>query len=268
MGITWIWFFLRKLTANRSLLKNLVIRDLKQRYVGSVGGFIWSFVHPIVLLVCYTFVFSVVLQLRLDPRVGTESFPLYLFCGILPWFMFQDTVVRSCGAITDNAALITKTVIPAEILPIAITLSNLVHHLIGLTILMVALMVFHSIHLSILWVLLYLPILIVLAQGLAWLVSSLNVFFRDTTQVLNVLMVFWFWFTPVFYPAEMVPDSFRLFIAVNPMAVLVSGYRNAFLRLSQPDLEHLLILLGWTLVAFFLGALFFRQSKPAFADVL
>ena len=117
MRITWIWFFLRNLNTNRNLLKNLIIRDLKQRYVGSVGGFIWSFVHPVILLVCYTFVFSVVLRLRLDPRVGTENFPLYLFCGILPWFMFQDTVIRSCGAITDNAALITKTVIPAEILP-------------------------------------------------------------------------------------------------------------------------------------------------------
>ncbi|MEE2839535.1 MAG: ABC transporter permease [Acidobacteriota bacterium] len=268
MRITWIWFFLRNLTTNRNLLKNLIIRDLKQRYVGSVGGFIWSFVHPVILLVCYTFVFSVVLRLRLDPRVGTENFPLYLFCGILPWFMFQDTVIRSCGAITDNAALITKTVIPAEILPIAITLSNLVHHLIGLTILMVALLLFHSIHLSVLWVLLYLPILIILAQGLGWLVSSLNVFFRDTTQVLNVLMVFWFWFTPVFYPAEMVPDSFRLLIAVNPMATLVSGYRTAFLQLSQPGPEQLLVLGGWTLAAFLVGALLFRRSKPAFADVL
>ena len=268
MGITWMWFFLLKLTSNRNLLKNLIIRDLKQRYVGSVGGFIWSFVHPLVLLVCYTFVFSVILRLKLDPEVGTDSFPLYLFCGILPWLMFQDTVVRSCGAITDNAALITKTVIPAEILPIAITLSNLVHHLIGLAILLVALAIFHVIQLSVLWVLLYLPILVVLAQGLGWLVSSLNVFFRDTTQVLNVLMVFWFWFTPVFYPVQMVPDSFQLLIAMNPMAALISGYRNAFLQLSQPNLEHLLILLGWTLIAFFIGALFFRQSKPAFADVL
>ncbi len=268
MGITWIWFFLRKLTANRNLLKNLIIRDLKQRYVGSVGGFIWSFVHPIVLLVCYTFVFSVVLRLRLDPEIGTESFAMFLFCGILPWLMFQDTVVRSCGAITDNAALITKTVIPAEVLPIAITLSNLVHHLIGLAIVVTALCLFHGIHPSAFWVLFYLPILIMLAQGLGWLVSSLNVFFRDTSQVINVLMIFWFWFTPVFYSADMIPDSFRLIAAVNPMATVVTGYRNALLQHSQPNVEHILILLVWTFVAFLMGALFFRQSKPAFADVL
>lgn len=268
MGITWLWIFLRKLTANRNLLKNLIIRDLKQRYVGSVGGFIWSFVHPLVLLVCYTFVFSVILRLRLDPRVGTESFAMFLFCGILPWLMFQDTVVRSCGAITDNASLITKTVIPAEVLPIAITLSNLVHHLIGLAIMVAALGFFHGIHWSAFWVLLYLPILIMLAQGLGWLVASLNVFFRDTSQVINVLMIFWFWFTPVFYSADMIPDSFRLIVAVNPMATVVTGYRNALLQHSRPDGEHILILLVWTLVAFLIGALFFRKSKPAFADVL
>lgn len=268
MGITWIWIFLRKLTANRNLLKNLIIRDLKQRYVGSVGGFIWSFVHPLVLLVCYTFVFSVVLQLRLDPEIGTESFAMFLFCGILPWLMFQDTVVRSCGAITDNAALVTKTVIPAEVLPIAITLSNLVHHLIGLAIVVVALWLFHGIHWSAFWVLLYLPVLIMLAQGLGWLVSSLNVFFRDTSQVINVLMIFWFWFTPVFYSADMIPDSFQSIVAVNPMATVITGYRNALLQHSQPNVEHILILLGWTLVAFLMGALFFRQSKPTFADVL
>ena len=268
MGITGLWFFLRKLTANRNLLKNLVIRDLKQRYVGSVGGFIWSFVHPVVLLVCYTFVFSVILRMRLDPKAGTDNFALYLFCGILPWLMFQDTLVRSCGVITENASLITKTVIPAEILPIAITISNLVHHLIGLAILVAALSLFHTIHLSVFWVFLYLPILIILAQGLGWLVSSLNVFFKDTTQVLNVLMIFWFWFTPIFYPVDMIPDSFRLMVAVNPMATLVTGYRNAFLQLSQPSLEHILILLAWTSAALLVGAFFFRQSKPAFADVL
>ncbi|MEE8350483.1 MAG: ABC transporter permease [Acidobacteriota bacterium] len=268
MGITWTWFFLRKLIASRNLLKNLVIRDLRQRYVGSVGGFIWSFVHPIVLLVCYTFVFSIVLRMRLDPETGTDSFAMFLFCGILPWLMFQDTLVRSCGAITDNATLITKTVIPAEILPIAITLSNLVHHLIGLVIVVVALWLFHGIHWSAFWVFLYLPILVLLAQGLGWLVAGLNVFFRDTSQVINVLMIFWFWFTPVFYSSEMIPESFRSIVAVNPMATVVTGYRNALLQIPQPNLEHILILLVLTLVVFLIGALFFRRVQPTFADLL
>ena len=260
--------FLGSLAGNRNLLRHLVIRDLKHRYVGSVGGFIWSFIHPAVLLICYTFIFQIILRLRLDPELGGDSFPIYLFCGILPWLMLQDTLTRSCGVITDNANLVTKTVMPAEMLSIAVTLSNVIHHVIGVSILLVVLLFSGSIHLSAFWVLLYLPILIILSQGLAWLVSGLNVFFRDTAQVLNVVMILWFWFTPIFYSLEMVPESFQPVVALNPMATLVTGYRNAFLQLSQPNLQQILILLAWTVAASVIGGLFFRKAKPAFADVL
>ena len=268
MTLRNLWFFLIQLKANRNLLRNLVVRDLKHRYVGSVGGFFWSVIHPIVLLVCYYFVLTVVMGVRLGEEYATQNFALFLFCGILPWLMFQETVLRNCTAVTDNASLITKTIIPSEILPMSIMISNLIHHMIGLVILIGALLLFHTVELSVLWVFAYMPILILLAQGLGWLVSSLNVFFRDTSQVLTVVMIFWFWFTPIFYPPEYLPEKFQLIMAVNPMATVVSGYRNAFLQMESPGLEHILILLGWTGVTFLVGALFFRRSKVAFADVL
>ena len=262
-------FFLRRLTANRNLLRNLVLRDLKHRYVGSVGGFVWSIVHPIVLLISYYFVFTVIFGMRFDPeQIGTDNFAIYVFSGFLPWLMFSDTVMRSCTSMTDNANLITKTVLPSEILPIAITIANLVHHLIGLVILLGVLAMFETVTLNVVWVVIYLPVLIVFAQGLGWLVSSLNVFFRDTSQVLNVLMIFWFWFTPILYSPELVPERFRLIVALNPMATVVVGYRSAFLNLSPPVAEHMIILAAWTTATFLLGALFFRRSKTAFADVL
>ena len=264
-----VWFFLARLKASRSLLKNLVVRDLKHRYVGSVGGFFWSVVYPLALLVVYYFVFAMVFRFRLVvAEYGTDNFALYTFCGILPWLMFQDTVLRNCTAITENANLVSKTVIPSEVLPIAIMISNLIHHIIGLTILMGALLVFHRIEISNLWVLAYLPVLVILAQGLGWLVSSLNVFFRDTSQVLNVLMIFWMWLTPIFYPIGLVPEPYRSFYALNPMATLLTGYRNAFLQLAPPSVGHVVILLAWAAIFFLAGALFFRQSKTAFADVL
>jgi lipopolysaccharide transport system permease protein len=268
MTLRNLWYFLIQLKANRNLLRNLVLRDLKHRYVGSVGGFFWSVIHPIVLLVCYYFVLTVVMGVRLGEEYATQNFALFLFCGILPWLMFQETVLRNCTAVTDNASLITKTIIPSEILPMSIMISNLIHHMIGLVILIGALLLFHSVELSVLWVFAYMPILILLAQGLGWLVSSLNVFFRDTSQVLTVMMIFWFWFTPIFYPPELVPEGFRLIMALNPMATVVSGYRNAFLQMPPPGVENILILLGWTGVIFLVGALFFRRSKAAFADVL
>src|SRR5438552_17864963 len=167
---------LRKLIANRNLLKNLVIRDLKHRYVGSIGGFLWSVIHPLVSFISYTFVFTVITPIRLGPEAGTDSFAIFFFCGFLPWFLFSDTIMRNCSAILDNAPLITKTIIPAEILPISITVSNLVHHLIGLGILLVVLANFYTVHISAIWIVMYMMMLLLFAQGLGWIVAGLHVF--------------------------------------------------------------------------------------------
>src|SRR5438477_2834254 len=125
----------RKLLANRSLLKNLVIRDLKYRYVGSIAGFLWSVIHPLVSFVSYTFVFTVIFPTRLGPESGTDSFAIFFFCGFLPWFLFSDTVMRNCLAISDNAQLITKTIIPSVILSFSIKVLIFVIERIGLILL-------------------------------------------------------------------------------------------------------------------------------------
>ena len=133
--------FVSKVVRHRGLIRSMVERDLKSRYVGSVMGIFWSVIHPLVLLVCYTFVFSVIFQLQLQhplaPKLGVGSFAVYLFCGILPWMMFQETLTRSSNVLVDNANLITKTLFPSEILPVAVLMANLVNHLIGVAIFLV-----------------------------------------------------------------------------------------------------------------------------------
>src|SRR5690242_20260205 len=181
---------IKKLNANRNLLKNLIARDLKHRYVGSTGGFLWSVIHPVVLLISYTFIFTM-LGVTV-PGAGTVHFSVFLLCGLLPWMLFSDTVVRNCSAISDNAPLITKTIIPAEILPIAITISNLVHHFIGLGIVLVVLAGFYSVHISVMWIVLYMMMLLMFAQGLGWIMAGLHVFIRDTVQALQIAMLLWF----------------------------------------------------------------------------
>ncbi len=259
---------LTRLAAHRNLLKNLVLRDLRHRYAGSVGGFCWAVIHPLALLVSYTFVFKIVFKARLGPESGSDSFTLFLFCGILPWLLFSDTVLRSCASITENTQLITKTVIPAEILPMAITLSNLVQHAIGLALLLIVMAVFFKVHLSVLFILLYMPMLLMLAQGLGWIVAGLQVFLRDTAQVLQILMQLWFFFTPIFWAMESVDARNRALLQWNPMAVLITGYRNSLLNLSQPRPDQILIVFILSSGVFLLGAILFRQAKPAFPDVL
>ena len=256
-----------KLIENRNLLKNLVLHDLKHRYVGSVGGFMWSVVQPVVQLLTFWFAFTVVFQGKPGTDTSNVSIPLFLFCGILPWFLFTDTVVRNCNVITDNKTLITKTVLPAEILPIAITLSNLVNHAIGLGVLLVVLAIFGTIPLSVFGILLYLPMLVLFAQGLGWIVAGLQVFVRDTIQVLQIVLSVWFWLTPIMYS----PHQLRQFehaAMFSPMAIIVIGYRNSLLGLSQPSVAQVLIAAAISTAVFVGGALIFRQTKPAFADVL
>src|SRR5712691_7735006 len=240
----------RKLVANRNLLKNLVVRDLKHRYVGSIGGFLWSVIHPLVSLLSYTFVFTVIFPTKLGPESGTDSFAIFFFCGFLPWLLFSDTIMRNCSVISDNAPLITKTIIPPEILPISITVSSFVHHMIGLAILLLVLFAFYSVHLSALWIVLYIAMILMLAQGLGWIVAGLHVFLRDTIQALQILMFLWFWFTPVLYPVERLDriPKLRFLAGLNPMAVIVTGYRNSLLNLAQPGAFQIGVVLAVSLI--------------------
>jgi homopolymeric O-antigen transport system permease protein len=258
----------RKLAANRNLLKNLILRDLKHRYVGSIGGFLWSVIHPVVLLVSYTFIFGVIFRPDMGPEFGTNSFAIFVLCGLLPWILFSDTIVRNCSVISDNAPLITKTIIPAEILPISITISNLIHHLIGLAILLGVMAVLYGVQFSALWIFLYMFMLLLLAQGLGWIVAGIHVFLRDTIQALQIVLLLWFYFTPILYTIERVPKNFRSLALLNPMALIVTGYRSSLLHLAQPGALQIAIVLGASIGVFILGALFFRQAKPAFPDVL
>jgi len=257
-----------KVTRNRNLLKNLILRDLKRRYVGSFGGLLWSIVHPLALLVSYTFVFSVVFGQRLNSTDGTDSVPIFIFCGILPWTLFQGTVIRCCGVIVEHTSLITKTVMPAEILPISIMLSELVHHAIGVFLLLVVLLFFYTVPASAFAILVYLPILLLFTQGLGWIVAGLQVFLRDTIQALQIVMFLWWCFTPVFYSLERLPQNYRYAVALNPLSIIVTGYRNSLLGLPQPDPLLTAAATAVSLAVFTIGALMFRQAKPAFADVL
>lgn len=261
--------FLRKMALQRHLIKNFVVRDLQGRYVGSVMGIFWSLVHPAVLLISYTFVFSIVLNVRPWPETGTSSFAVYLICGLLPWLFFQDAVSRACTVIVDHARILRKTIFPTEILPIVVLLSSLFNHAIGFGILfLVLLTVMHTISWLVLLLPLYLFVLMLFTLGLGWLLASLQVFVRDTAQILSVALTFWFWLTPIFYNEKLIPSAFQTVIRLNPLAHVVVAYRDCLLRQQMPDLRAL----GWlTLVALLmlgLGGWVFRTTKREFADVL
>lgn len=261
--------FLANLIERRGLLFQLVRRDFEQRFVGSVAGWIWGLIHPLVLLLSWTFVFSYCLGFRLGPREVTQNYPLFLFAGMLPWLLFQDTVQRSAASLLDHANLITKTIFPAEVVPVSVFLSSLVSHALALALAVAAVALWENRFSA---MLIFLPVYMfligLLAIGVGWIAASLQVYLRDTAQVLAVVLTFWFWLTPIFITEEQFPEGVRFLIAGNPIAYLVRGYREAILSSRLPSVHDLAVVAACAAGVFVLGGLFFRHMKRGFADVL
>ncbi len=252
-----------------ALIKNFVKRDLQARYKGSAIGLFWSVVHPLVMLVLYTYIFSSILRVQVGAAEGTGSFAIYLFCGLLPWNAFAEAVNRSTGVILEHANLIKRTIFPSQVLPIYPVVSGIVNQLIGLAILLVALLATAH-HLSSL--LLVLPAILLLqfafTVGLAWIVAGITVFVRDLGQIVGMLMTIWVFLTPIFYPPTLIPERLRFLLAANPMYALVESYRCLILKGQLPSLQSLAVLAFVALPTFLLGYWMFMRMQGAFADVI
>jgi homopolymeric O-antigen transport system permease protein len=249
------------------LLRELVKRDFQGRYAGSLLGLVWSFVQPLWMLLLFTFVFSTVMRIPLaGSRAG--SFPIFLFCGLLPWAAIQEGVLRASTAITDNASLVKKLRFPAEILVLAVVLAALLHEAIAAALFLGVLAVRGDLTWSGLpLLLLAVPLQIALTLGLGLLLGALHVFFRDTAQILGMAFTGWFYLTPIVYPAALVPARFRSWLDLNPLTPLVEMYRQAFLGGGETAIvpgTGVLALAAAVLLS--AGFWAFRSLKPAFVD--
>jgi lipopolysaccharide transport system permease protein len=262
-------FFLHNLVEKRSLIAQLVRRDFEQRFVGSAAGWAWGLIHPLAQLLAWTFLFVFIMHQQLPAGEVTNNYPLFLFAGMLPWFLFSDTVQRSASSILDQANLITKTVFPAEIMPVSVFLSSLVSHLLALALLVALAGIFlNQISIFIVLLPLYMLATGLFAIGIGWIAASLHVFLRDTAQVLNVILTFWFFATPIMVVESQYPPWARTMLAANPLTYLARGYRDLLLSSRLPSIRDLLIASAYGAAAFVLGGLFFRHVKKGFADVL
>jgi lipopolysaccharide transport system permease protein len=261
--------FLKNLVERRTLVAQLVRRDFQARYVGSAAGWLWGAVHPLVLLASYYFVFQVCLKMKLPDGEVTNSYLMYLFSGFLPWLLFQETVMRSAGSLIDHSNLITKTVFPAEVVAVSIFLSSLIHHMIALVLVIAVAAIFlKAVTFKILLLPIYMFFIGLLAVGVGWFVSSLHVYLRDTAQVLSVVMTLWFWITPIMILQNQIPEPFQILVKLNPMSLVVHGYRYRLLSPLWPSWTELAVLAAYSCTVFVLGGLFFRHLKRGFADVL
>ncbi len=263
--------FLTKLFLQHRLIVSFIRRDLGTRYLGSTLGVLWAVIHPLVLLISYTFIFAILFRPGLAGDRYSEHFVLYLFAGLLPWLYFQDTVQRSATTLIEHSNLIRRTVFPSEILPVVIAGSNIVTHLIGLGLLVVVLFFFHGLSWHLLLIPFFLFLLVVWTLGLAWLMAALTVFLRDTSQFLIVVLILWFWFTPIFYRIEHVEQrlpGLASVLRLNPMTYLVRSYQDLLIGHHLPELWIPLALTGFAVASLVGGGIVFRLLKREFVDVL
>lgn len=253
---------LGELLRYRELIKNLVARDLKARYKNSFLGFAWSLVNPLMMMSVFTLVFSVLM------RNNIPNFPVFVLIGLLPWNLTVGSVMGSMNSIVGNGHLIKKVYFPREILPISMVFSNVVNFLLATIILALMLLLFRV---TLSPLVLYFPIIllihIIFLLGLALFFSSINVFFRDTEIIMDVVVLAWFFLTPVFYNIEDLTSSFsRMMYIVNPMASIISTYRVVLLYNSPPAWDFLARTLATALVVFAVGLWFFMRQAPAFGE--
>lgn len=248
----------------RELLWNLVARDLKARYKVSVLGFFWSLLRPLLTLAVLAVVFSMLFQLKLarEDEVYAVRYAVFLFAAYFPWFYFHSAVTDSTHALVTNAPLLRKVAFPRELLPLAAILANLINFLLGMLILLPLLFLLSSARPTALLAL-FVPLLLLqtlLIIGLGLLTALANVFYRDVGHVTEVVLMAWFYLTPVFYPLKWVrpmlveawPPLYALFLA-NPMTLIVSAWREVLLgseRVGEPALSTGMLLggLGYVLV--------------------
>lgn len=262
----------------RGLIQSLVSRELKARYRGTVLGFLWSFINPLLLMVIYTIVFGFIIGPR-DPAFNNNPilYALFLFCGVLPWTWFSSSSLEAANVLMIQGNLIKKVLFPAEVLPIVVVTSNFIHFLFGLPILFVAkavisIFVPNSPGFSIYLVFLPYVILVqyVFTLGLALFLSALTVHFRDIKDILANLLTFWFFASPIIYPMTFEPIKksviLRTFLNLNPMTHIMMGYQNTIYFGEMIRWKRLSVTLLVAIIIFIIGYHVFDKLRDSFPE--
>jgi lipopolysaccharide transport system permease protein len=255
---------------HRSLIRTSIKREVLGRYRGSVFGILWSFFNPMLMLIVYTFVFSVVFKARWNTGGDSKTeFALVLFAGLLIFNLFAECVSRAPSLILGNINYVKKVVFPLEILPWVTLGAALFHCMVGLSVWLLAYLILFGIpHITVLYFpLILLPLLLFLI-GASWILASLGVYLRDVGQFIGILVTVTLFLSPIFYPASSLPETYRRLLYLNPLTTIIEQSRNVLYWGKHPDFLHLggslliMSLFAW------LGFAWFQKTRKGFADVL
>jgi lipopolysaccharide transport system permease protein len=246
----------------REAVRNLVARDLKVRYSNSALGIVWTLFGPLLMTLVYSLVFTF-----FRPG-GISNYPVFILSGLLPWTFFTSTIAGATASISGNGHLINRVYFPREVLPVANLLSNAVNFGVALLLLFGFILVYRvPVGLTLLWLPVIVAIQVVLMLGLGLLLGSINVYLRDTQQLVDVGLLAWFFLTPIIYTIDALSPNLQLALQLlNPVASLVGAYRHILFSGDAPNLLLLGVTALQAALLFIIGALVFRRLSPSFAE--
>lgn len=246
------------------LLYQLTLREIKGRYKQSIIGYFWILLSPLLQLLVYSFVFSVIFRFPLN----NIPYPVFLLAGLLPWIYFQTSISAATLSLIDNSNLIKKVNFPHETLPYSIITSKAIDFFFASLLFLVFMLLWNiTIQTSMIFLLPLFIVQVILMTGLSLLVSTFNLFYRDIQYLVSLLLMLWMYLTPIVYPLSLVPDNYVQIYKLNPMVGIIEGYRSAIFNLEF-DLGTIYLSAIFSILLFFLGYWIFKRSEKVFADIV
>ena len=248
----------------RQMIFGLVKKDLRGRYKGSVLGFLWTFINPLLQLAVYTFVFQVVLKMEI------EKYYLFLFVALIPWLFFSTSVVGGATCVIAQKGMVTKIYFPREVLPISHVTSAFMNMLYTFVV-VIAVVIISGVAINPV-AMLCLPVIMIVeflfALGIAMIVSAVTVYFRDMEYIVTIFVMAWQFMSPIMYDVGRVPESIRGIFMLNPMTPIIIAYRDVLYYSKVPELNTLLLAVAMGLMFLVVGFLVFGKLKKRFAEEL
>lgn len=255
----------RELYEYRHMIKSLVRKDLRGRYKGSVLGFMWTFINPLLQMLVYSVVFSSVMRVA-----NVDKYYIFLFVALIPWIFFSSSVTVGSTCIMTSKNLITKIYFPREVIPVSYVTGCFVNMLLCFIVVFLVLFI-SGIGISI-KALLWLPAVMIteycFALGCTLIVSGVTVYFRDLQHILGIIMMAWMYFTPIIYNIKDIPENYRNIFYLNPMCHIITSYRTILYYKQMPDLRYLGITAAVSVAVMFIGFAVFGRLKKRFAETL
>ncbi|OIP87710.1 hypothetical protein CO009_01410 [Candidatus Shapirobacteria bacterium CG_4_8_14_3_um_filter_35_11] len=248
------------------LLWQMVGREVKSRYKQSILGYFWVILNPLAQMLVMSFAFSIILRI---PTNAASNIPysIFLFVALLPWNLFANSLSSSAASLVGSASIITKVYFPRTILVLSTIIAKIIDFLFALIILIIYMIIYQiPINLNILWVIPIFFIQQIFTLGLSLFFAASNLLYRDIQYLLTLIITLWLYLTPVIYPADIVPDKFKIFFQLNPMAVIINAYRQTVLGGGSPNLLSLSIALTVSILTLYAGFSYFKSREKIFAD--